>query len=108
MVDGTDGADTMNKEKTQNTKQSKFEKFHRENPDVYVALVKLARRIKKANHSYYSIAGLYEVARFDRFVSTNGKPYKLNNDHKSRYARLIMDTEEDLKGFFKLRALQRD
>lgn len=86
--------------------QARFRRFHEANPEVYEALVRMARRIKASGQSSYSISGIYEVARFDRFISTTGKPFKLSNDFRSRYARLIMETEEDLAGFFALRELR--
>jgi phage terminase large subunit GpA-like protein len=86
--------------------QARFRRFHEENPEVYSALVRMARRIKGSGQASYSIAGIYEVARFDRYISTEGKPFKLSNDYRSRYARLIMETEPDLAGFFTLRELR--
>lgn len=86
--------------------QERFLKFHEANPEVYKALVRMARRLKATGQDTYSISGIYEVARFDRFISTSGKPFKLSNDFRSRYARLIMEEEEDLKGFFSLRELR--
>lgn len=86
--------------------QARFSRFHEANPEVYEALVRMARRIKASGQSSYSISGIYEVARFDRFISTTGTPFKLSNDFRSRYARLIMETEEDLAGFFSTRELR--
>lgn len=86
--------------------QARFLRFHEENPEVYEALVRMARRIKASGQSSYSISGIYEVARYDRFISTTGKPFKLSNSYRSRYARLIMETEADLAGFFVLRELR--
>lgn len=89
-----------------NTIQARFSRFHEANPEVYASLVRMARRLKSSGQSTYSISGIYEVVRFDRFTSSNGTPYRLSNDFRSRYARLIMDREEDLQGFFALRELR--
>lgn len=86
--------------------EARFLRFHESNPEVYEALVRMARRIKASGQNSYSISGIYEVARFDRFVSTTGKPFKLNNDFRARYARLIMRQEPDLAEFFALRELR--
>jgi hypothetical protein len=39
-------------------------------------------------------------------VTWTDEEYKLSNDYRSRYARLIMEENEDLRGFFRTRALQ--
>lgn len=85
--------------------QARFERFHAANPEVYVELVRLARKLRNQGLSSYGIVGLYEVLRYDRSLKTDGKPFKLSNDFRSRYARLIMDQEEDLKDFFRTREL---
>ena len=87
------------------TLQQRFERFHSENPDVYDALVKLARKVKASGLNHYGIAGLYEVLRYDSAISTNGKPFKLSDNYKSRYSRLIMSQEPDLEGFFSTKEL---
>lgn len=81
--------------------QARFERFHAANPEVYVELVRLARKLRNQGLSSYGIVGLYEVLRYDRSLKTDGKPFKLSNDFRSRYARLIMDQEEDLRDFFR-------
>lgn len=81
--------------------QARFREFHEANPEVYEALVRLARRIKSTGVTTYGIVGLYEVLRYDRFLKTDGKPFKLANNYRSRYSRLIMEQEPDLAGFFR-------
>jgi hypothetical protein len=85
--------------------QQRFRRFHASNPEVYNELVSLARRLKSSGVTRYGIVGLYEVIRYDRFIKTDGKPYKLSNDFRSRYARLIMENEPDLVEFFRTREL---
>jgi len=88
--------------------QTKFEHFHQRNPRVYTELVKLARRAKARGRNRIGISQLFEVLRWE--WSMAGLPdghefYKLNNNYRSRYARLIMEQEPDLAGIFKLRGL---
>ena len=40
-------------------------------------------------------------------ITTSGEEYKLPNDLKPLYARMMMELEEDLEGFFDTRALTR-
>lgn len=83
----------------------KFAAFHRENPKVYQKLVELARRVRGRGFETYSIKSLFEQVRWHYHVETNDPDFKLNNNYHSRYARLIMEQEEDLKDFFEIRVL---
>lgn len=85
------------------TIQERFEEFAAENPLVLVELVQLARHLKKRGHEQYSIAGLFEVLRHRRALQTTDGEFKLNNNYRAYYARMIMDQYPDLEGFFKLR-----
>jgi len=85
-----------------------FWQFHRENPNVYRELVRLARQMKGAGRTRYGIASLFEVVRWHRALVTTDLDFKINNSYRSRYARLIMDTEPDLKDFFETRRLHSD
>lgn len=82
--------------------------FHFENPHVYERLVKLSRELRKRGQRYYSIAGLFEVLRFEHIFKTTGSEFKLANDFKPYYARLLMHKHKDLDGFFKLKVSVAD
>jgi hypothetical protein len=77
--------------------------FHANNPTIIFELRRLALQLKKAGHQKYSIKGLFEVLRFNAAIQTTGKKYKLNNNLTPFYARLLMETEPRLKGFFNTR-----
>lgn len=85
----------------------RFLAFHHQHPDVYVELVRLARRWKAAGHPKIGMKMLFEVLRWNRGLSQvrDDRGFKLNNDFSSRYARLIQANEPDLRGFFETRAL---
>lgn len=84
---------------------AQFLTFHEANPHVYHALVAMARQLKAQGHQSYSIKGLYEALRYKWSLQTRGESVKLNNNYTSRYARLIMAMERDLKGFFQTREM---
>lgn len=90
------------------TLQQAFDDFHRRNPHVYVALVRMARTVKAAGRERVGIGMLFEVLRWDYLVNTSHSvdDFKLNNNHRSRYARLIMEQERDLADFFETRGLR--
>ncbi len=80
-----------------------FWAFHAANPLVYELLVKYARQWALAN-AHGSINALFERVRWDfgtTIQPTDG--FKLNNNHRAFYARLIETREPDLAGFFRLR-----
>ena len=56
---------------------------------------------------HYSIATLWEAARYERDLAagTTGG-VKLNNDFRSRIARELMDREPTLRDFFETRGLK--
>lgn len=78
-----------------------FEAFHAANPDVYSALVALARKFTRQIQSgQIGMQMLIEVLRWQVMVSTTDAEYKINNNHGPHYARLIMRQEPDLDGVF--------
>lgn len=84
-----------------------FLEFHKENPEVYVQLVRLARQWVSAGKARLGIATLFEKLRWELHVSglSDKEGYKLNNNYRALYARLIMRREEDLDGLFETRSL---
>ena len=85
--------------------KEKFESFHRANPKVYTSLRHLAMQLLAVGHTTYAIAGLFEVVRWQRAIQTSDIDYKINNNYKPRYARLLMIEEPRLVGFFELRRM---
>jgi hypothetical protein len=87
--------------------QERFEQFDRLNPHIYELLVELARLLRaRRPRRRVGIGMLYEVLRWNYLVHTTGGDFKLNNNFRSRYARLIEHREADLRGAFELRELQ--
>lgn len=84
-----------------------FREFHGKNPHVYDELVTLARGLVRAGHRRIGIGMLFEVLRWQRMLATTGDEFKLNNNYRSRYARLIMYREIDLRYVFETRRLHR-
>lgn len=87
--------------------EERFQAFHRANPHVYNALVKMAKQLIRRGRATIGIGMLFEALRWNYIMQTddpNGE-YKLCNDYRSRYARLIMQQEDELSEAFKLRTL---
>lgn len=89
----------------------RFRIFHRNNPQVYAELVRLCREGKATGRRHLGIRTLWEVMRWNLanvHVATNDptSDLKLNDHYHTYYARLIMEQEPDLAGFFELRTLR--
>lgn len=81
----------------------RFARFHEQNPHVYETLVWLARKGRRAGAKRLGAKQLYEVCRYELMIQSNGKPYKLSNSFTAPYARLVMQTNPDLRGIFVIR-----
>jgi hypothetical protein len=88
--------------------QQQFEEFHAANPWVYDELVTLARRAKRRGANKVGIGMMVEIVRWRRFIATQdfNSGFKINNNYRSRYARLISEREPDLAGMFETRELR--
>jgi hypothetical protein len=86
--------------------QKAFQKFHHENPHVYSKLVDLAFAAKASGFNQLAIATLFERLRWYYTIEAKVKgKYSLNNNYRSRYARLIMSDYPALNDFFQIREL---
>lgn len=88
--------------------QRDFDEFHAANPHVYDELVWLARQGKAAGAKKLGIGQLFEVLRWQTLLRTNSTDFKLNNNLRSFYARMIMERESDLAGIFETRTSVAD
>lgn len=84
------------------TIQEHFESFHKHNPHVYAALKSLALQMLSNGVRRYGIKGLFEILRWQFSLQTNGEAFRLPNNFTSRYARLLIQQEPQLEGFFEL------
>lgn len=88
------------------TLAERFMVFHRTNPQVYQALRQLALNLVATGRRRGSIKQLFEVLRYEYALRTQGSEYKLDNNYHSRYARLLMENEPALRGWFETRDLR--
>lgn len=90
------------------TIEARFWMFHVKHPEVYAELVRLARQAH-GRTARVGIAMLWERMRWSVVVeglADDREPYALNNDYRSRYARLLMEREPDLADFFETREIR--
>lgn len=81
-----------------------FCSYHVENPQVWNLLIKFAKQLKAAGRNSYSIVSIFERIRWHAAVETNGDQFKLNNNYRSCYARMLMAKHPEFEGMFELRA----
>ena len=82
----------------------KFETFHNDNPWVYQRLRDLALAVRRAGVSNYGIGGLYEALRYEMFLGARDEEgFKLNNNYRALYARMLAQNEKELEDFFRFR-----
>ena len=93
--------------------QRDFLDYHAQNPHVYKFLVHFALEARRQliqrgeMNPQYSIAAVVERARWHVNFEVKGyRDFKIDNDYRSRYSRLIQRTVPKLRGFFNLRQLR--
>lgn len=87
--------------------QHAFERFDRANPWVAVELRRMALDLVAKGHRKIGIGMLFEVLRWRVMRSTTdtSSVFRLNNNYRSRYARMLMETEPALDGVFDTRKI---
>lgn len=85
---------------------AQFDSFHALNPHVYVAIVSLARELKRQGWRKAGMKQIFEQLRWRYSVATRGDQWRMNNNYTAHYARLVMSREPDLEGFFDTRERQ--
>lgn len=92
------------------TLDEQFTAFHAANPWVATALQRLAVDLVNRGQRRLGIGMLFEVLRWNLLRDSTmheatANSLHLNNNLRSRYARLLVQTDPRLDGVFELRAL---
>lgn len=90
------------------TIEEQFNIFHEENPNVYKQLEQMSWQLYNAGQKKIGIGMLFEVLRWRSMLKTTGDAYKLNNNYRSRYVRLLIDNNPEFNGFFECRSLKSE
>jgi hypothetical protein len=86
--------------------QQRFAEFHRLNPWVYHTFCALTRDWLASGHTHAGIGMFTEIVRWKYGRATKGDVFKLNNNHRSRYVRLIEANHPEWVGVFHTRELR--
>lgn len=84
-----------------------FWQFHADNPVVYQLLVRFAHEWAE-HHAHCSINLLFERVRWAYAVEIRSDDgFRLNNNHRAFYARLLEERKDAPSGFFRMRQQRR-
>lgn len=91
--------------------QRRFLKFHAAHPHVYQLIVRYAKEalpmLARSRRGSYSVKCVIERVRWHIDFEAKGlEPVNILNEYSSRYARLVMRNEPELRGVFALRPLR--
>jgi hypothetical protein len=88
--------------------ETRFEEYHAANPQVYEKLREFALAARRAGRTLMSINMLHERLRWYTTVEAVGDDFKVNNNYRPYYARLLMKNEPQLAGMFETRKSKAD
>jgi hypothetical protein len=98
-----------NKKRRKLSIAERFKRFHTNNPIVYEKIVKIAREVKTLGKHKIGMSLIFERLRWLDYIETkDDEPFKLSNDYRAEYSRLVMLQETDLSGVFDIRQLRRE
>jgi hypothetical protein len=86
--------------------QTRFNLFHQANPWVLAAFERLTVDWLAKGHTRVGIGMLTEILRWQHGRRTVGDPFKINNDYRSRYVRLMLERHPEWEQAFETRELR--
>lgn len=90
------------------THSGRFAEFHATNPQVFSELEKLANILIARGRKKFGIGFLFEVLRWEFYMNTDdpNSEFRLNNNYRSHYARLLIERNPELTDALELRHLR--
>lgn len=85
------------------TIDDRFVAFHRANPHVYQALRALSLDTRRVGVKRWSVDAAMHIVRWRYRLQTKGSEFRIDNSFSALYARMLMEREPELLGFFELR-----
>ena len=87
-------------------REAHFERYHKANPEVYQLFERFCREMIDRGISGFGAPVIFERVRWETFIRTDAKPYKLPNVHRPYYAREFRRRNPDLANHIKIRRLR--
>ena len=72
-------------------RREQFERFHSENPQVYRWVREYTMRKREAGFKRWGFEAIWNDIRWNQQCRTSGKPFKLNNNYKAFYVRMLIN-----------------
>lgn len=86
-----------------------FATYHAEHPEIYQTLRRFALEARRAGRDRLSINMLFERVRWETLIGAGDDTFKMNNNWRAHYARLLMRQERELgPDFFETRKSRAD
>ncbi len=92
------------------TIEEAFQRFHAENPWILEQLLTMTEKLHRGNRKRYGIGMLWEVLRWHVAIGEikTDEDFKLNNNFRSRYVRLIVKLHPEYEQMFEMRVLRAE
>lgn len=74
--------------------------FHEANPHVWELFKRYAFEVKRTGRPRYSVQAIFERIRWHVAIETRGDDFKINNNYRACYARLLILEHPEFAGFF--------
>ena len=82
---------------------NKFIKYYFDNPSVWTLFKKYSEAALFAGRKRYSHVTIMELIRWNCEIEQGDAEFKVNNNNKALYARLLMRTDPRFNKFFEIR-----
>lgn len=85
----------------------KFRDYHNSHPKVYKLFKQYANQMKESGREHYSAEIIINQIRWHHDIKSNGADvFKISNDFKPLYARLLVYKFPEFKDFFQFRQVR--
>ncbi len=85
-----------------------FIAYHHANPHIYAAFRTIALRLYERGVRHYGSKAIMEIVRYETIIRAQTEPLKIDNNHTSRYARLLATNDQRFADFFEFRTLRSE
>jgi hypothetical protein len=93
----------LTEEQKINLKRKKIINYHKKNPHLYEAFVEFTSQAFDAGYNYFSAEMIINRMRWQTMIVAKDDSFKIKNDVKPFYSRMLMAKDNKYKNFFKLR-----
>jgi hypothetical protein len=80
-----------------------FIKYHQENPHIYDLFKKFASEARASGRQRFGVGMISERVRWYVDIETRGDAFKINNNYRSCYVRMMILEDPGYETFFKRR-----